>query len=678
MWFNWVSGENREPFDYNAFFVKMKLGFYLNFLFLLFLFSCEDKPVQTAKNLQLAYVHVGPSNLDLSDFSKNKNLPVDQPIVVSFSSPLDLTSISSASVIIKQGEDVIPTAFSFLDNNQTISMLPGQNLSNNQKFSIIITKDIKGISKEEFPGLSIEFYTLPAKLEVVSLKIGDQLITGNDYVQNVPLSNVNIEINFSAPLNPQLVTPQTVWITSKVNPPLAFTFQDGNKKLLISITQKLDHISRYQLYLSSELTGTSGEVFMVYKKDFYTVLNTTPKFPVLSDDALLTLVQQQTLKYFYDFAHPTSGMARERNTSGNTVTSGGSGFGIMAIIVGMERNFIPRSDGVKHLAKMVTFLEKADRFHGVWSHWIDGNTGKVIPFSTKDNGGDLVETSFLVQGLITFRQYLQPTDTVGNNLINRINKLWETVEWDWYRKNNQEVLYWHWSPNYNWDMNFALSGYFEEQITYFLAAASPTHSIPKSVYTNGYGKNGAIVKNNTYYGYKLPLESPSPLFWVQYSYLGLDPHFSDGYANYWEQNVNATLINYSYCVANPKKFIGYSTDCWGLTSSDNQDGYNAHSPVNDLGVISPTAALSSFPYTPVESMKALKFFYYTIGDKLWGQYGFYDAFNLTKGWTATSTLAIDQGPIVVMIENHRTGILWNLFMSAPEVKAAKTKLNFTQ
>jgi hypothetical protein len=137
------------------------------------------------------------------------------------------------------------------------------------------------------------------------------------------------------------------------------------------------------------------------------------------------------------------------------------------------------------------------------------------------------------------------------------------------------------------------------------------------------------------------------------------------------------LINHAYCVANPKKFVGYSDSCWGLTSSDNQNGYDAHSPANDLGVITPTAALSSFPYTPEQSMKALKFFYYTVGDRLWGPYGFYDAFNLTEGWTANSYLAIDQGPIVVMIENYRTGLLWELFMSAPEVQQAINELDFT-
>ncbi len=439
----------------------------------------------------------------------------------------------------------------------------------------------------------------------------------------------------------------------------------------------LKHLSEYEFALSNSLKGALEENFLGFSTTFYTAVNETPQFPLISDEELLSKVQQQTFKYFWDFAHPVSGLARERDTSGDIVTSGGSGFGIMALVVGIERDFIPRSDGVQRMNKIVTFLEKADRFHGAWSHWIDGSTGAVVPFSAKDNGGDLVETSFLVQGLLTFRQYLNASDTAGNNLINRITTLWEEVEWDWYRKNNENVLYWHWSPNYGWEMNFAMYGYFEQQITYFLAAASPTHSIPKIVYSNGYGKNGDIVKNNTYYGYKLPLESPSPLFWAHYSYLGLDPHFSDGYANYWEQNVNATLINRSYCIENPKNYIGYSDDCWGLTSSDDQNGYDAHSPANDKGVITPTAALSSFPYTPDESMKALKFFYYSLGDRLWGEYGFYDSFNLTEGWTATSYLAIDQGPIIVMIENHRTGLLWDLFMSAPEVQQGITTLGFT-
>lgn len=490
--------------------------------------------------------------------------------------------------------------------------------------------------------------------------------------------NPTITLSFSAPIDKEMIESRITLSKTGGSTPLQFTFTNNDSTVIIKPTTALTHLTPYSLLLYKQLSSSAHkELDTDLQIKLITTFDPSPKFPTLSDNELLDLVQKQTIKYFYDFADPTSGMARERNTSGTTVTSGGSGFGIMALVVGMDRNFITRKQGVDRMTKVVTFLEKADRFHGAWSHWIDGSTGKVIPFSTKDNGGDLVETSFLVQGLITFRQYLQPTDTVGNNLINRITKLYEGVEWDWYRKNNEEVLYWHWSPSYNWDMNFPLYGYFEEQITYFLAAGSTTHTIPKSVYTNGFGKNGSIVKNNTYYGIKLPLESPGPLFWVHYSYLGLNPHFSDAYANYWEQNTNATLINYNYCIANPKKYVGYNSSCWGLTASDNASGYSAHSPTNDLGVITPTAALSSFPYTPNESMSALKFFYYTLGDKLWGDYGFYDSFNLTQGWFATSTLAIDQGPIVVMIENHRSKLLWNLFMSAPEAKQAMIKLDFT-
>jgi hypothetical protein len=488
--------------------------------------------------------------------------------------------------------------------------------------------------------------------------------------------NPEIVITFSEPIDHESAESSITMGTVITNVPLSFQFSNGDSTVTIEPDVDLNYSGNYKVGVSTGLQSTTG------KKTDSPILVTliveydpADKFPRITDDALLDLVQKQTLKYFTDFAHPASGMARERNTSGNTVTSGGTGFGIMGIIVGMERNFITRDAGIQQMKKIVTFLETAERFHGVWPHWIDGNTGKVIPFSQKDNGGDLVETSFLVQGLLAFRQYLKPADTVGNNMINRISKIWKEVEWDWYRKDNSNVLYWHWSPNFNWDMNFALSGYFEQHITYILAAASPTHGIPKIVYTNGFAKNGSIVIDATQYGIQAPMGGSFPLFWVQYSYLGMDPHFSDDYANYWTQNVNATRINHAYCVANPRGYYGYSETNWGLTASDSPAGYNAHSPSNDLGVITPTAALSSFPYTPNESMAAMKFFYYTMGDKLWGDHGFYDAFSLHTGWTANSYLAIDQGPIIVMIENYRTGLIWDLFMSSPEMQQAKTVLN---
>jgi hypothetical protein len=311
---------------------------------------------------------------------------------------------------------------------------------------------------------------------------------------------------------------------------------------------------------------------------------------------------------------------------------------------------------------------------------LNGTTGAVIPFSQNDNGADLVETSYLMQGLICARQFFNGTDAAETSLRDDINVLWQGVEWNWFRQNNQNVLYWHWSPDLGWAMNIPIRGWNECLVTYVMAASSPTYSIPASVYQQGWAQNGAMQNNNTYYGLPLPLGPAygGPLFFAHYSFLGIDPNqLSDAYANYWTQNVNHTKINYNYCVANPQQQYGYSNLCWGLTASDIQNGYTASSPTNDVGVIAPTAALSSFPYTPAESMNALKFYYYKLGDKIWSNYGFVDAFSLKSLWFANSTLAIDQGPIIIMIENYRTGLLWQLFTSAPEIKNGMLSLGFT-
>lgn len=465
--------------------------------------------------------------------------------------------------------------------------------------------------------------------------------------------------------------------------PVTISFTHHDSSLVVQPVNPLNYLTGYSLLVSPQLTSATKKTFGIsgITIKLMTGVNPVPKFPVISDTALVTLVQQQTLKYFYDFAEPVSGMARERNSSGNTVTMGGSGFGVMALIVGMNRGFISRANGLAQAKKIVTYLEKADRFHGAWPHWSDGTTGKTIAFSPNDNGADIVETSFMIHGLLCLRQYLTPADTVGNNLINRITQLYQAVDWNWFRKTPAEnVLYWNWSPTAGFAVNVPARGYNETLITYLLAAGSATHSIPVEVYQQGWAQNKNILNGNSYLGHVLPLGEPygGPLFFTQYSFLGFDPHVTDTYlnVNYWTQNVNQSLINHDYCVKNPGNYALYSDSCWGITASDNPWGYGAQSPTNDNGTISPTAAISSMPYTPAQSMKAIRFFYYQLGDRLWGQYGFYDAINLTQGWTATSTLAIDQGPIVVMLENYRTGLLWKLFKTAPEVQAAKTKLGF--
>ncbi|WP_282159699.1 glucoamylase family protein [Ulvibacterium marinum] len=418
-----------------------------------------------------------------------------------------------------------------------------------------------------------------------------------------------------------------------------------------------------------------------------------PDEPTIGDEELLDLTQRETFKYFWDFAEVNSGGARERYHPNEptrdqyVVATGGTGFGLMTMLVGMERGFISREEGVERLTRIVNFLETADRFHGAWPHWIDGRSGNIIPFSPLDNGGDLVETAFLAQGLICLKEYFKNGSTIEKALADKADVLWKGIEWDWYTQ-NKDALYWHWSPNHDFAINLVLKGYNEVLITYVLAAASPDFSISKETYDSGWASNGGIKSSDTQYNLPLVVDHAGdaplggPLFWAHYSYLGLNPKgLSDDYANYWDINVNHSKINYNYCIENPKNYFGYGEDAWGLTASytrnsDGSIGYNAHSPTNDTGVISPTAAISSIPYTPNESLKALHYFYKNK-DRLLGPAGFYDAFSPHYNfWVAEAYLAIDQGPIVIMIENHRSGLLWNLFMQNEDVQNGLDLLGF--
>lgn len=432
----------------------------------------------------------------------------------------------------------------------------------------------------------------------------------------------------------------------------------------------------------------------------------------ISDDQLLDTIQYYTFQYFWDGAEVNSGLARERfhiddpQNDKNTVTIGGTGFGLMAILVGIQREFITRQQGLERFESIVTFLENADRFHGVWPHWLNGENGKVKPFSAYDDGGDLVETAFLMQGLLAVKQFFKAGSEREKLLAEKIDLLWHEVEWDWHQKDGEQVLYWHWSPNYGWKMNFPVRGYNECIITYILGASSPTHPINPASYHEGWARSGAITGHHEKYGYTLTLnhngaeEEGGPLFWAHYSFLGLDPRtLSDQYADYWENNVAQTMINRAHCIENELGYKGYGENCWGLTSSYSVVGaadyfnghttekpvpdsasvnvsYTGHSPGFDLGIISPTAAISSMPYAPDEVMPVIRHFYEDLGDKLMGKYGFYDAFSEEYNWWPRKYLAIDQGPIIVMIENYRTGLLWNLFMKNEDIQEGLKKLDF--
>jgi hypothetical protein len=406
----------------------------------------------------------------------------------------------------------------------------------------------------------------------------------------------------------------------------------------------------------------------------------------MTDEQLLTSVQEAVFRYFWDYGHPVSGLAREGcglDHSTDTCTSGGTGMGLMVICVGAERGFVSRPEAAGRILQILNFLdEDAARFHGAWSHWINGATGETIPFGLYDDGGDLVETAYLVQGMLTVRQYFDdPNDPVETEIRNKCSQMWEQVEWNWYLKSRgSQVLYWHWSPNYEWRINHAVRGYNECMITYLLAIASPTHPIPASCYYNGWAGSGGYVNGNTYYDYLQPVGPAmgGPLFFTHYSYLGFDPRDkSDDYCNYFENSMNISFINRAYCIENPHGYSGYGLSVWGLTASFDPWGYSAHSPTNDNGTIAPTAALSAMPYVPRASIATLKEFYYTYGEDLWGPFGFFDAFNLTQNWFAPGCVAIDQGPIVIMIENYRTQLCWNLFMANPEIQPMLDAIGWT-
>lgn len=404
----------------------------------------------------------------------------------------------------------------------------------------------------------------------------------------------------------------------------------------------------------------------------------------LADEVLIDLVQRQTARYFWEGAHPVSGLALDRirlsaDSGDDRVGIGGSGFGIMAIIVAIERGWIARDAAIARLRANLSWLEQTTCYHGLFPHFLNGRTGATMPLGQKDDGADIVESAYLFQGLLCARQYFDRDAAEEKALRDHITWLWRDAEWNWHTRGGRNVLTWHWSPNNGWSLDAEIRGWNECLIAYVMAAASPTYPIEPIVYHKGWAQGRAFDNRRTYYGVELPAgpDFGGPLFFCQYSFCGLDPRgLSDRYADYWRQNVAHTLVNYEHCVRNPHGHQGYGASCWGLTASDDPAGYAAHSPTNDNGVISPTAALSSFPYAPEQAMRALRYFYEVVGEKMWSRYGFADAFSQGANWYADACLAIDQGPIVVMMENHRTGLLWKLFMRDEDVRTGLRKLDF--
>ena len=636
------------------------------FMMLILLASCDKEVVIGSMQLTKALAN------EVDIMGGNAIVPEGTSVFVfGFDKAVDETSFNGLTI--KQISSASPVTWTYVKNStsQEFTVVTDNPLAYGETYAVSLPSTIISESGDTLSAKTFNIMVSNDPLMLDSVRLNGRLISETQRQEGTG-KVISIEAYFSHDIPDQILSANISLSRAGNNVPLVIT-KSAPGHYVIKPVNELQGFREYRLRFLEGLGAGIGKSFMA--KEYLIFTN----FPQLTDDELMDLVQRQTFGYFWEFGHPVSGLARERNTSGDVVTTGGSGFGLMAMIVAAERGYITRVQALERWEIMISFLRNADRFHGVWAHWMNGASGKVFPFSQRDDGGDLVETSFMVQALYTLRQYLNPQVAREQNLINRINILIDAVEWDWYTRGGQKVLYWHWSPNFGWAINLPMRGHNETLIAYVLAASSKTHPIDIETYKQGYARNGAMRNGNTYYGFRLPLGGGrgGPLFFTHYSFLGLDPRkLKDTYADYWEQNVNQTMINRAYCISNPLKYAGYGEKNWGLTASDGNNGYNAFSPDNDRGVIAPTGALSSMPYTPEESMVALRNYYYTKGDRLWGSYGFYDAFNDAAGWVADSYLAIDQGPIICMIENHRSGLLWNLFMSAPEIKAGLTKLGF--
>lgn len=462
-------------------------------------------------------------------------------------------------------------------------------------------------------------------------------------------------------------------------------------------------INRYTDYVGS--AGKNYQYMIAYLDKHYEAVSFSSLAKAstrkLTDDELLSMVQEANFRYYWEFSEINSGLAKE-NYPGrqDMIASGASGFGLLSFIVAIERKFITREEGVKRFMQVVDFLDKkAEKYHGAFAHFINGPSGKAEPFfGPKDNGGDLIETAFLVEGLLAARNYFDKDDAHEKHIRETITHLWENIEWDWYKQfPDSPYIYWHWSPDQAFVINHPFIGWNEAMVVYLLAIASPTHGVSPQMYYSGWASQEPLAikyrswggvpdgtrytNGNTYYGVKLDVgvSNGGPLFFTHYSYLGYDPHFiTDRYTNYFDNNRNIALINHAYCKINPKNYKGYGDNCWGLSACDGPDEkYSADEPITgrDVGKIPPTGALASFVYTPEESMKALKNYYYNYGSFLWGEYGFRDAFNLTENWCSDVYMGLNQGPITVMIENYRSQLIWKLFMKDKDIQEGLKKLD---
>jgi hypothetical protein len=414
-------------------------------------------------------------------------------------------------------------------------------------------------------------------------------------------------------------------------------------------------------------------------------------------DKLMNDEQEAAVRFYVDEALPASGLSPEgRPGWGPTITAiGASGMGIENIIVGVERGFIPRQEGLDLILRQLRFLDtKAEKQKGAFGHWMDDGSGEIKPFMNPGTSVDLVETAFLIEGVIIAREYFKGDTPEEKELREIANRLSANVEWDkfmaraekdpsnpkktnWVHETNAPVMIWHWHPVDGFS-DVPVKGFNEALMCYLLGIGSETHPInPQSYYEGWMDPQRGLGKAREDFGIKHSLGYGVgwPLFFAHYTFIGYDPkQVSYDGKSYFDHFVDACRIQQLYAKSRAGEFKGFDT-LWGQAASLYPKGYRPNEPgPRDDGTIASTAALSSMPYLPEAVIPCMESMYLNYGDRLWGPYGFYNAINPTQNWVGQKYIGIELGPIAPMIENYRSGLFWKLFMQSPEARRAAKKI----
>lgn len=403
----------------------------------------------------------------------------------------------------------------------------------------------------------------------------------------------------------------------------------------------------------------------------------------LTDSVFLDLVQRASFDFFWLEANANNGLIKDRSASGAACSIASVGFGLTAITIGIDRGWITREAGrTRVLNTLKTFWTKPQGretsgrigYKGFFYHFLDMNTA----LRTWNSELSSIDTALLLAGILDMKQYFTSSDAAENDIRALADSIYYRVDWNWMR-NFQPNITGGWFPESGF-INWWWAGYNEAMIMNILGLGSPTHAIQSptwNAWTSGY-------QWQTQYGQTYVIFPP--LFGHQYSHCWIDfRNIQDAYMrgkgiNYFENSRRATLAARAYAIANPRGHKGYGENVWGLTACDGPNGYSARGAPpaqNDDGTIAPTAAASSIPFTPQESIAAMRHMYDTYRAQLWTKYGFRDAFNLNVNWWGPDVIGIDEGPIVLMIENYRTGKVWQRFMQNADIQRGLQKAGFT-